>query len=468
MKTEPNAVMKPELLAVSLPEAVLSMKYAGKFEEELRLIDAALGRDSLPAILRERLELERRFAAAVGETYNVPYGELLDQLKAEVEGFDSSELDGMIADGRADFRLVGGELVFSEDCRESLYINTPSLTERLRDKDEKKRRTEGSTLLDDNIKNMKRTGSAAMRFRIRHTLTPDIGAVRDGERVRVHLPLPIEAGSQQPVEAIKLLSASHSGKISPPGYPQRTICFDELYRPGMSFSVEYEYENHAAYSDTYAAPLTRNSADGDALSAFLREKYPHIVFTPYLRALAEELRGASTEPLETARRFYDWITSNVRYSYMRPYRWLEMIPEYAALNFRGDCGVQALLFITLCRVSGIPAAWQSGMYVTPERVSSHDWARFYVEGRGWLFCDPSFGGGAKRAGSEERRRFYFGNLDPYRMAANSEFQHPFEVGKRFDRSDPYDNQSGEIECETRALSDGEFTFTREVISSESV
>ena len=50
---------------------------------------------------------------------------------------------------------------------------------------------------------------------------------------------------------------------------------------------------------------------------------------------------------------------------------------------------------------------------------------------------------AVRAGKEERRKFYFGNLDPYRMVANRQFQAPFTVGKAHWRADPYDNQVGE-------------------------
>ena len=38
-----------------------------------------------------------------------------------------------------------------------------------------------------------------------------------------------------------------------------------------------------------------------------------------------------------------------------------------------------------------------------------------------------------------------GNLDPYRMVANRQFQAPFTVGKAHWRADPYDNQVGELE-----------------------
>ena len=107
--------------------------------------------------------------------------------------------------------------------------------------------------------------------------------------------------------------------------------------------------------------------------------------------------------------------------------------------------VQALLFITLCRCAGIPARWQSGLFVTPDDTGCHDWAQFYIAPYGWLFADPSFGGSAHRMGDSERNDFYFGNLDPFRMAANSELQANFDPPKTQLRIDPFDNQRGEAE-----------------------
>ena len=50
---------------------------------------------------------------------------------------------------------------------------------------------------------------------------------------------------------------------------------------------------------------------------------------------------------------------------MRKYSIIENIPEYAGINQKGDCGIQALLFITLCRYGGVPARWQSGLFAAP-------------------------------------------------------------------------------------------------------
>ena len=78
-----------------------------------------------------------------------------------------------------------------------------------------------------------------------------------------------------------------------------------------------------------------------------------------------------------------------------------------------------------------------------------------MEPYGWLFADPSFGGGAYRNKNEKRWNFYFGNLDPFRMVANSEFQYDLLPEKKFLRSDPYDNQVGEVEYFDKAIQDGE-------------
>ena len=53
---------------------------------------------------------------------------------------------------------------------------------------------------------------------------------------------------------------------------------------------------------------------------------------------------------------------------MRDYACIDHLAEYCALNLKGDCGVQALLFITLCRIAGIPAKWQSGIDAKPGDV----------------------------------------------------------------------------------------------------
>ncbi len=151
-----------------------------------------------------------------------------------------------------------------------------------------------------------------------------------------------------------------------------------------------------------------------------------------------------------ARRFYDYITTKCVYRYVPPYYMKTCIPEYFGAGQRGDCGMHALLFIALCRVSGIPAQWQAGLYTPPWGPGHHDWARFYVAPYGWLYADGSFGGSAYRAGDMARWDFYFGNLEPWRLVYNSALQQAFP-GRRHLRYDLYDSQDPEAETAERGL-----------------
>ena len=151
---------------------------------------------------------------------------------------------------------------------------------------------------------------------------------------------------------------------------------------------------------------------------------------------------------------------------MPPYLTVTNIPEYFLSGLRGDCGVQAITFVTLCRLCGVPAQWQSGLYTKPGSAGHHDWARFYVAPFGWLFADCSFGGSAYRAGDLDRWNFYFGNLEPWRMPTCSAFQQEFNPPRRFLRYDPYDNQSGDVESLTRRLYADEYEHDCRVLRYE--
>ena len=60
--------------------------------------------------------------------------------------------------------------------------------------------------------------------------------------------------------------------------------------------------------------------------------------------------------------------------------------------------------------------------------------------------------------------FYFCNLDPMRMAANSAFQQDFEVAPKYPRHDPYDNQTGEAEYAEGPVPRGRLTTEHTLVS----
>jgi transglutaminase-like putative cysteine protease len=279
--------------------------------------------------------------------------------------------------------------------------------------------------------------------------------------IRAHLPIPSACQQQNDIRIEKFYP--ETANIAPEDALHRAICWEENMEENHEFWVEYSYLHTASYHN-----LDGQTAQPGVYDFDVEQQAPHIVFTPYIRALVAELSEGITDPLEKARAFYDFITKNMSYTFMPSYFLLESIPDTCAQNFNGDCGVFALLFLTMCRCAGIPAQWQSGFTAEPDFCGGHDWVRFYVEPQGWLFADCSYGVSAQRNQNEDRRKFYFGNLDPYRMVANSAFAAPFTVDKDFWRADPYDNQVGEIETDERGLTYEEYERSKVVLLCEEI
>ena len=275
------------------------------------------------------------------------------------------------------------------------------------------------------------------------------------------LPLPAACLSQSDIELEEF--TEEPTVIAPENAPQRTVCWEADLTENRTFGAEYSYRETAVYAD----PLSF-TPDAEQPDLYTGEEAPHIVFTPYLRALAAQLTEGIASPAEKAKRIYDYVTLNVRYHFQPSYFVHESIAENCARSRRGDCGIMALTFITLCRIAGIPARWESGFAVAPGDAGCHDWARFYVAPKGWMYADCSYGASMARRGDEVLRRHYFGSLDTGRMVANSAFEAPFDPPMLGFRSDPYDNQSGEMEADGVGLYGDDTVTTKEVLKFEEV
>ena len=282
---------------------------------------------------------------------------------------------------------------------------------------------------------------------------------RESVHVRAWLPIPAECLAQSEIELQSF--TEQPGRIADANAPQRTVCWEADLTENRRFGVQYRYKTTAVYADPLDFVPASEQPTFDT-----EEQAPHIVFTPYLRALAAQLTEGITDPAEKAKRIYDYVTLNVRYHYQPAYFVQDCLPDRCARNRRGDCGIMALTFITLCRLVGIPARWQSGLSVSPTGVGCHDWAMFYIAPKGWMYADCSFGASMARQGEEELRRHYFGSLDTGRMVANRAFEAPFDPPMYGFRSDPYDNQSGECEVDGVGLYGDALDTRKELVDFE--
>ena len=470
--------------ASALPDDIARLKAAGYLKEAAARIDARLAEDwaqsqnggaQSPAAnpAPHGVDAQRAALLAVREVLrrlpaDYPYTEeaAVARMQGLVRGFTAEELRALERDGRVDWRFIEGEKRYFARFDETLLDTDPAFAARrlAPGPDADARRARRRALHD----RMARTGQAAARITLEASIRMSDDAFaaalararQEGRRavhLRVWLPLPAACPAQS---GIRLEWASEPpARVAPETAPQRTVYWEADLAENRAFAVRYSYTRTARYAD----PM--GFAPDPVQPAFdTGEQAPHILFTPALRALAAQLTAGVSSPAEKARRFYDYITLNVRYHYQPAYFVLEDIPTRCAADRRGDCGVMALTFITLCRLAGIPARWESGLAAGPDSCGCHDWAAFYIAPKGWMYADCSYGAAMARAGDEELRRHYFGSLDPDRMAANTAFGAPFDPPMRAFRADPWDNQTGEMEADGVGLWGGETLTDKRTIS----
>lgn len=450
-------------LNVPLPEDLMKLKWGGDYERLISVIDRRLADETLPAPLRKRLQLERILAARIPSQYPYSYEEALALLRANIRDFKDKELETLWEENTADWIYINGRVQFHELFFDNLMKTRDDYGARFLGTMEDNEKN--AALLRENVRLMEEHGGRTVHMRLltRLSLTPEAEKACMGKTAHVYMPLPVEYAQ---VRNLRLLgfegTAGEPVSVDNGSYPQRTARFETVIRGGEVWQTEFEFDNETVFRNPDPSQVLFSQP-----SFYTGEEAPHIRFTPYLRELTRSVTEGEENPLLAAEKIYRFITSQVKYSFVRSYSTVEDIPEFTAANRKGDCGFQALLFITMCRIAGIPARWQSGLYATPLTVGSHDWAQYYVAPFGWLSADCSFGGSAFRQGDEKRRAYYGANLDPYRIPYASQFMHSFSREEEGLRDDPYDNQSGEVFCGGRFLRSGkEFTVEYRLETAE--
>ena len=128
---------------------------------------------------------------------------------------------------------------------------------------------------------------------------------------------------------------------------------------------------------------------------------------PQITSMSDELAMDQGTACEQVRAFYDYIGSELVYSYNGS-NW----GAQAALGKMGaDCTEYSSLMIALSRAAGIPARYIEGLSYTPEGNEAlarlvHSWLEVFLPGIGWIPMDPTLGR------SPLNRDSYFGKLPP--------------------------------------------------------
>jgi transglutaminase-like putative cysteine protease len=432
------------------------LEEAGKFREATALLQESLEGAKRDAE-RKTLVFEIDRLKRVRLDYSVPEQQLREGIEKSIRGVTSKEFEGWIRKGWFDARVIDDTLRFVAPSVRNLFMRHQELAPR-RKQPRNQRDLEQHTLRTaDSIQYaVARQGTPFVfprHFRAVMTVTVDADATPDSAIIRAWLPVPRSLPYQK--EFTILESSSPVLRLAPDTSLIRSAYLEQRACKGKEtvFRIEYRYTMYGVFFPLDPARIQNITPGDPAVEPYLQEGQ-HVVFTQKMRALSDSIVGKETNPMLRAKKIHDWISEHILYSYAREYSTIRNLSDYCLTKRYGDCGQHALLFITLCRLNGIPARWQSGWYTFPGAKDIHDWAEIYLPPYGWVPVDPDMGVFAMRYYTslrpQERRRlrdFYFGGLEPYRMIANGDHCQSLEPPKLTLRSDNVDFQRGEVEWE---------------------
>jgi transglutaminase-like putative cysteine protease len=283
-----------------------------------------------------------------------------------------------------------------------------------------------------------------VKIKIDYTLTVDADAVPDGEIIRCWLPYPREDNRRQ--KNVKLFSVN-SGEytIASGENLQRTLYLEKPAKKGepVVFNMKLEYESLSEWHNIDPDKIKPYDKNSSLYIENTSERLPHIEFTEDLKKLSGQIVGEEKNPYLVSRKIFEWIHNNIPWASALEYSTIDNISSYCLSNMHGDCGIKTLLFMTLVRMNGIPAKWQSGWMMHPPEINLHDWCEIYLEGYGWVPVDQSFG--LQKSGDEKVKYFYLGGMDSYRLIVNDDYSMPLYPAKIYPRSETVDFQRGEVE-----------------------
>lgn len=190
-----------EFLTVRLPEDIEKWKWYGDFRRAEKVIDMRLEKE-IPKALRRRLELEKWILRRLPLQYIYTEEQALKELSDTLEGVTREELEELRDEGAAEWIFVMGQVRYKDDFVENLLKTRRDLWARLKDPSKAEERKRGGELLDRTVLAMKEKGGLAFRMRIRASLKVEKEAERAGERIRVHLPVPVEQGQARHVRLL--------------------------------------------------------------------------------------------------------------------------------------------------------------------------------------------------------------------------------------------------------------------------
>jgi CubicO group peptidase (beta-lactamase class C family)/D-alanyl-D-alanine dipeptidase len=433
----------------------------GKFAEAERILRKHVPDPDCPAISGYAVELD--ILQRIRRDFRLSADQMLEKLRASIPDATAEDMNRWQQDGLLQHRVIDGEVCFFAREPGNLFRISEAAKARRVSPPERAGWSFSSAENAAHVLHLARQSAEPAVYPVKHHVTYTLTVnenhprLKPGAVVRCWLPFPQEYRQQTDVRLIA--TDPPGGRVAENGSPHRTIYFEQTVTDPSKpprFQSKFEFVTAAWCPHLDPAKVKPYDRASDVYRDFTAERPPHIVFTPEVRQIVAEVAAGEPNPLLRAQKLFRWIDANVPWCAEMEYSTIRSICRKGLAARRGDCGVQALTFITLCRVAGIPARWQSGWAPRPNDVNMHDWCEIYVEPWGWLPADPSYG--LQKHDDPDVQTFFCGHMDPYRMIVNLDYAQPLSPAKISFRSESNDFQRGEIEIDGRNLYFGEWAY----------
>lgn len=419
---------------------------AGHWQQARQEIAAELASTNLAFPVREDLLFQQDRMARMRLDFNRTRGEVLAAARAAVPAISDAQFAAWENAGALEFLEVDGTRWYYHGAAANLFRINPEARELM---DQAQPDTNSLYRLED-IRNViargRQTGqplNSPHAWRITYTLTVKPDSVPAGETIRAWLPLPHPAGRQHDLRVVATDPPQHVRSD-----PNAALASVYLEKPSAghaptSFTEVFELTTEAFYQAIDPARVQPADPRDPALAPFLGEQPPHLVFSDPIKALSRKIIGGETNSYLKARRLFEWTFRQLPWTAAREYSTIECLPAYALAGGHGDCGIKTMTFMTLCRLNGIPARWESGWTMAPPPPDMHDWCEIYLAPYGWIPADVTYG--VVDSPDEAEKWFYLGGIDALRFFANTDHTQPLYPAKTHYRSEIIDFQRGEVE-----------------------
>lgn len=239
--------------------------------------------------------------------------------------------------------------------------------------------------------------------------------VTAGDKVRVWIPM---AHSDQ-FQQVRVVSANGDLSLKK---TRESKYGNEIYyaesskakQPDLHFEIVYDVVRHERLTLGVYSPHLEDVSLSDKERKEDLAPDALVPITGLPADLAAKVTEGKTIPLEKARAIYDYVFTTMRYDKTGT-GWGRGDVLYACDAKKGNCTDFHSLFIAMARSQGIPARFEIGLPLPPDKQSGeiagyHCWADFFDPQHGWVPVDIS-----EAWKHQEKRDYFFGAHDDNRV-----------------------------------------------------